>query len=300
MNVTDMRTLFTTKLQIENAKKVIEEYNTKGIIPQNDPEQLWAAQKIKDTILHPDTNEIIPLPFRVSAFVPANTLICLGMLLPGAGIWNQVFWQWINQSYNICLNHSNRNASNPMSNQELLGTYAAAVLTSCGVAVGFGRGAQKLPVSAGMKNIITMLVPFFSVSIAGIVNVFLMRRNEISQGINLKTEDGTVVGKSKIAGFSACKMVATSRIVTSIPVLTLVPFTLNALMQTQWLKARPHMVNVVNIALIIVALQTALPAAIALFPQTMRVSTDKLEPTFQNLKDPQGNKIQYLYYNRGL
>jgi len=262
--------------------------------------KLWAAQKIRDTTLHPDTNKPIPLLFRVSAFIPANIAICLGMLLPGAGIANQVFWQWINQSYTLCLNHANRNASNTMSTKEIAITYAAAVTASCGVAVGLGRGVQRMKITPVLKNSLSMLVPFFSVAIAGIVNVFMMRRNEIAQGIYVKTEDSTEVGRSQKAGMSALKMVATSRVVCSIPVMTFVPFTLNGLMKTQWLKNRPNLVNPINVLLIFIALQTALPAAIALFPQTVAVNVSKLEPQFQNLKDKNGNKIETLYYNRGL
>lgn len=275
------------------------EYNESGIIPDNDPEKLWSAQKIKDTTLHPDTNKVIPLPFRVSAFVPMNAFICMGMLLPGAGLANQVFWQWINQSYNLCLNHANRNASNTMTTTEIGATYAAAVTASCGVAVGLSRVVHYLKPSP-IKNVLGLLVPFFSVSIAGIVNVFMMRRNEIFHGINVKRDDDKVVGRSRKAGISALQMVATSRIVTSIPVMTVVPFTLNGLMKTQWLKSRPYLVNPLNILLITIALQTGLPVAIALFPQSVGVPVSSLEKEFQNLVDEKGNKVEMLYYNRGL
>lgn len=33
-------------------------------------QQLWEAQKIKSAILHPDTGEKIPPPFRMSGYVP--------------------------------------------------------------------------------------------------------------------------------------------------------------------------------------------------------------------------------------
>jgi len=299
-NVTDSRTLFTTAQQINDAKRIIEDYKSKGFIPDGDVEKLWGAQKVIDTTLHPDTKEVIPVPFRVSAFVPANIIICLGMLLPGAGLANQVFWQWINQTYNICLNHSNRNASNSLSNKELAVNYAAAVSASCGVAVGLGLSVQKMNIRPAVKNTLGLLVPFFSVAIAGIVNVFMMRRNEIAQGINVKTEEGVVVGKSKKAGMTALAMVATSRVVTAIPVLTAVPLTFNALMKTKFLQARPAWSIPINLALITFALETALPAAIALFPQNISVATNSLEPQFHNLSDSKGNKITKLYFNRGL
>jgi len=281
-------------------KKIIADYKEKGIIPDGDTEKLWQAQKVIDTTVHPDTKEVILVPFRVSAFVPANILICLGMLLPGSGIANQVFWQWINQTYNICLNHANRNASNPLTNQELAATYAAAVSASCGVAVGLGLGVKKLPIRPAVKNVLGLLVPFFSVAIAGVVNVFMMRRNEISHGINMKTQEGVVVGKSKTAGLSALAMVATSRVVCSIPVLTAVPLTVNALMKTKFFQGKPGRVMALNIGLITLALETALPAAIALFPQNISVAASSLEPQFHHLKDREGNPVTRLYYNRGL
>jgi len=299
-NVTDPRTLLTTSEQISEAKRIIALYKAKGIIPDDDTEKLWQAQKVIDTTLHPDTQEVIPMPFRVSAFVPANILICMGMLMPGAGIANQVFWQWINQTYNICLNHANRNASNPITNQDLAINYAAAVSASCGVALGLGRAVEKLAFRPGVKTTLAMLVPFFSVAIAGIVNVFMMRRNEVSHGINVKTEEGVVVGKSKKAGMSALAMVATSRVVTAIPVLTVVPFTVNALLKTRFFKSRPSLVIPLNIGLIYLALETALPAAIALFPQNIRVAAKSLEPQFHDLVDSNNQKLTHLYFNRGL
>jgi hypothetical protein len=58
-------------------------------------------------------------------------------------------------------------------------------------------------------------VPYTAVSSASIANVFLMRGNEIRQGIEVKDKDDNVVGKSKIAGKQAVTKVAISRAVTS-------------------------------------------------------------------------------------
>lgn len=45
---------------------------------------------------------------------------------------------------------------------------------------------------------------------------------------------------------------------------------------------------------------TALPAAIAVFPQTGELNTRSMEKEFQDLKDKNGEPIQQLYYNKGL
>lgn len=47
-----------------------------------------------------DTGLPIPLPFRMSAFVPTNLVIVAGMLMPNQGIKQIIFWQWANQSLN--------------------------------------------------------------------------------------------------------------------------------------------------------------------------------------------------------
>ena len=36
--------------------------------------------QVRDGIVHPDTKEKVPLPFRFSMFVPLNVIICAGML----------------------------------------------------------------------------------------------------------------------------------------------------------------------------------------------------------------------------
>lgn len=70
----------------------------------------FALQK-KQAILHPDTGEKILMPFRMSGYVPFGVPMVVGILLPNPGWATIVFWQWINQSHNACVNYANRNAS---------------------------------------------------------------------------------------------------------------------------------------------------------------------------------------------
>lgn len=42
---------------------------------------MWKAKQLVDSSIHPDTGEPVPLPFRMSAFVPTNMLIVAGMLM---------------------------------------------------------------------------------------------------------------------------------------------------------------------------------------------------------------------------
>ena len=55
------------------------------------------------------------------------------------------FWQWANQSYNVAVNYANRNiGGKQMSNQAIAASYAGAVVSSCGLALGLGRVADNL------------------------------------------------------------------------------------------------------------------------------------------------------------
>lgn len=81
-DVTDMRTLFTSKKQLEEAKALIEKYEKGQVqlgvdVAMN---EIWKAKKICNAMIHPDTGEVIPAPFRFSAFLPANLFIVAGML----------------------------------------------------------------------------------------------------------------------------------------------------------------------------------------------------------------------------
>ena len=58
--------------------------------------------------------------------------------------------------------------------------------------------------------------------------------------------------------------------------------------------------TVFRLALIYLSLQGALPAALAVFPQTVTYDVGELEEQFRHLKDSQGKPITTLYSNKGL
>lgn len=258
-------------------------------------------RSVRDTCLHPDTGEEIPAWFRISGYVPANMVIASGLLLPGGGVLNQAFWQWVNQSYNIALNHANRNASNPVSNKELALNYTVAVTTSVGVAVGMTRLAPRLHVSPRVRQLVLLQVPFTAVAISNVVNVFMIRRNELEKGIHVRRQDGVVVGQSQKAGLQATLMTSVVRVGSSFPLMTLVPLATHALGRLPYLQARPLLLKgPVNLACIFIALMVGLPTAVSLFPQDVAVDPKKLEPRFHNLTDELGRPVDTLYFNRGL
>ena len=113
------------------------------------------------------------------------------------------------------------------------------------------------------KTTLTRLVPFAAVASAGALNVFLMRGEEIRQGIDVfptlskeekvrKEEDGSQVqslGKSKKAATLAVGETALSRVLNSTPIMVLPPLVLVRLQQTKWLRQRPRMTLPVNLGM---------------------------------------------------
>lgn len=133
---------------------------------------------------------------------------------------------------------------------------------SCSVALGLNALVPRLRrVSPATKTILTRLVPFAAVATAGALNVFLMRGEEIRQGIDMfpalseqekrdKQNEGNEaqsLGKSKKAATLAVGETAISRVLNSTPIMVLPPLVLVRLQKTEWLKTRPRMVLPVNL-----------------------------------------------------
>ncbi|CAH7129945.1 Sfxn5 [Phodopus roborovskii] len=117
LDIIDPRTLFVTERRLREAVQLLEDYKHGTLRPGVTNEQLWGAQKIKQAILHPDTNEKIFMPFRMSGYIPFGTPI------------------WLNQSHNACVNYANRNATKPSPASKFIQGYLGAVISAVSIAV---------------------------------------------------------------------------------------------------------------------------------------------------------------------
>ncbi|KAG3267101.1 sideroflexin-5 isoform X5 [Ictidomys tridecemlineatus] len=134
LDIIDPRTLFVTERRLREAVQLLEDYKHGTLRPGVTNEQLWSAQKIKQAILHPDTNEKIFMPFRMSGYIPFGTPIVVGLLLPNQTLASTVFWQWLNQSHNACVNYANRNATKPSPASKFIQGYLGAVISAVSIA----------------------------------------------------------------------------------------------------------------------------------------------------------------------
>ncbi|XP_067560824.1 sideroflexin-5 isoform X5 [Pseudorca crassidens] len=168
LDIIDPRTLFVTERRLREAVQLLEDYKHGTLRPGVTNEQLWSAQKIKQAILHPDTNEKIFMPFRMSGYIPFGTPIVVGLLLPNQTLASTVFWQWLNQSHNACVNYANRNATKPSPASKFIQGYLGAVISAVSIAVGLNVLVQKAnKFTPATRLLVQRFVPFPAVGPAG-------------------------------------------------------------------------------------------------------------------------------------
>jgi sideroflexin-5 len=291
--------LLNRKKDIEDAKQLIHSY--KNGTMQMSPE-LWRAKQVLDSSLHPDTGEAVLLPLRMSSYVLSNLVVTVGMLTPGLGTAGTLFWQIANQSLNVAVNTANANKSHPLTTQQLVTNYLLAVTGSCSVALGLNALVPRLKnVTPHTKVVLGRLVPFAAVVSAGLVNVGLMRSEEIRKGISVYDPDTNKdLGNSKSAAKYAVGETALSRVITATPIMVLPPLILYRL-QKGILKSKSNLaITAANLGLITITSFAVLPFALAIFPQKRTLDISRLEERFVDVKNGNGEPVQKVWFNRGI
>ncbi|KAL4774265.1 Tricarboxylate/iron carrier [Aspergillus nidulans var. acristatus] len=298
-DISDPRMLFVSSAGLEQAKRLISSYKQNKIPTMN--AELWRAKKVVDSTLHPDTGEPVFLPFRMSCYVLSNLVVTAGMLTPGLQTTGTLLWQIANQSLNVAINNANSNKSTPLSVSQMAKSYLMAVSASCSVALGLNALVPRLKnVSPNTKLILGRLVPFAAVSSASALNVFLMRSEEIRQGIDVypvpekEGEPVQSLGRSKVAAKIAVGETAISRVLNATPIMVVPPLILVQLEKRKLLS--PRMVLPANLGLVLATSLFALPLALGAFPQRQAISAASLEEEFWN----RGGKDGKVEFNRGM
>uniref|UniRef100_T1JJ32 Sidoreflexin n=1 Tax=Strigamia maritima TaxID=126957 RepID=T1JJ32_STRMM len=287
LDIIDPRTLFISQAELEYSIQLLDDFRDGKLSSDVKNEELWRAQKIKQAIIHPDTGEKIFMPFRMSGYVPFGTPITTGLLIPNPTMFQTIFWQWFNQSHNACVNYANRNATKTTSNSTFIQGYLGATTAAVGIAIGLTALVKRADQFAPATRI-------FVQPAASVTNVLLMRRHELSQGIEVVDNDGNVVGTSKKAAAKALQEVAVTRAFLPAPILLIPPLILTQLEKTKWLKAHPRWHLPINTFLVLISFGSALPIAISIFPQMSKIKKEHLEPEFRS------SAYDVLYYNKGL
>jgi len=280
--------LLTTEATLSEKKQMLADFKA-GTSKATD-EELWLARKTVDVMVHPVTGETMFWAGRMSAFIPMNVPIMIGMLSASTPTQN-VFWQWVNQTYNVVNNYVNR-SSDELEWSKLGTAYGLAVTCACGISVGLSTLIKATPALQSFG----ILAPYCAVVSAGASNVTFTRIDEIRSGVKIADKDGNVVGISKSAGQQAVMQTVLTRN-CGLPVLPIIiPSVILKMAGIEGTTAG----KIGEVVLVTMAFTVGLPAALAILPQTMEIPVGKLEPEFQNLKDKNGAPITSLFANKGL
>ena len=197
MDMINPMSLLATEKQVQEAHQLLEKYR-EGKLPSNISDQaLWNAKWLVDSTVHPDTGKLVPAFFRLSAFVPVNIPIMIGMLLSPKTAFSIPFWQAVNQTYNVGFNYFNRNESNAFSNKQLAVSYLFATSSSVIISVALDKLIMRYSKGGFM---IRTLGPATALAFAGCANLWVIRYRETIDGVDVYDAEGQNVGKSVLAG----------------------------------------------------------------------------------------------------
>ena len=290
LNICDPSMLFYTSVKIQDAVKILKDFESNVAVKLSDAE-LWELRKLKESAVHPDSGDIIPLPFRMSGYVPFNGPVSVGLIMATRTPWI-LFWQWANQSQNALVNYFNRNATSAASNSVLFASYAGAVTSAISIAYGLSRGVKRF---ASPERAATLLkfVAMPTSMVASSVNCLIMRWPETQSGILVyEPASGKEVGLSKVAAQKAIQETVVSRILLQLPVFLFPPLMSMLPPISSFLKRNPRWGTPVMTGFLFLGFGLGLPASIAAFPQEGRVRESELEPELRGRGD--------LKYNKGL
>eukprot|EP00096_Caligus_rogercresseyi_P011516 TRINITY_DN4538_c0_g1_i1.p1 TRINITY_DN4538_c0_g1~~TRINITY_DN4538_c0_g1_i1.p1 ORF type:complete len:320 (+),score=80.91 TRINITY_DN4538_c0_g1_i1:331-1290(+) len=287
--------LFVSSSQLETAKDVVTKYRNKDpSVNHLSEDELWRAKTVYDSSFHPDTGEKMMLVGRMSAQVPMNMTITGLMMTFYKTPAQTIFWQWTNLSFNAIVNYTNRSGSKPIDSFTLGSSYVAATGGALGTALGLNAAVKSLP------PIVGRFVPFAAVAAANCINIPLMRRSELSEGVPLFSKEGALVGNSATAAKEGISMVTFSRIIMASPGMLLIPFAMNALEKRGVFQRYPRLNAPMQISMLGLILTFATPLCCAIFEQKASIPVSRIEPDLQDKVKSMGLEDKTLFYNKGL
>ncbi|XP_046750357.1 sideroflexin-2-like [Diprion similis] len=325
--ITDCRTIFYNEERLCEAKKLCEDYKA-GKEPTGTTKKdvIW-AKKLRDSAFHPDNGQLTNVIGRMSFQLPGCLFLTAGMLAyykyarriyynfnytPSSGQVRKerisavrtargiVGWQVINQGFNAIVNYSNRNARDEDQTDENGIATAFLVATAAGSVAALTF--RKMMSYRG--DLMKRWTPFVAVAAANMVNLPIMRQNEIKHGIEVgPKESEKSIMKSKLAALKGISECVVTRIVMAAPGMMLVPVIVNILKPYCFYQMRPRLEVPLQTALCGLFLSFMIPTALAIYPQrnSMHVWMMKLcDEEYDKYQELTGGTPNRVYYNKGL
>lgn len=252
---------------------------------------------LKINPIYQTDNHINPI-FRISSFILANIIVCYGLLTTKT-IYGQMFWQIMNQTYNVGFNYANKSNYNSISNNDMIKMYSFAVVSSS-IVSGLVSNSFKNAFSNNHSHFIHTLargvIPFTSIFLSSTFNLFYVRKNDLEKGIIVYDEQNNLIDRSKIAAYNSFIDTASCRTVFRFfscmtpPIIEY--YLLKYLHVNQYLKIHTNIWMATRLSIISTCLYISMPLSFSIFPNTIETDGKKLENNFHNYKK--------IYYDRGL
>ena len=299
-------TLLVSSAEIQRCKILLESASRKTADDKHGAKDLAWANHVKQCTLHPDTNEPIPFPFRMSAHVPMNTVLLVGML--SAVTRNQHFlWQTLNQTFNAFQFYSNRNKSNHVSTETLAVATIAAVGGATASVFVMDNWLKKLRARNKSTLMLSILMPLVCAGAAKPFQISIMRADELRSGVHVYNKDQDVCfGRSVVAGQTAVALTIFTRVLYLVQPMVFPPLLYHVLSKKKLFQTPRGSValNALNVIFIGLCSAVATPMCIALFDQQSSISLGYLEDDVQakarKFYGEDDNEGARLYFNKGL
>jgi len=235
------------------------------------------AQRVKAASMHP-SGEYIRRPLRNVAF-PLVSIPIVMAFLAASSASALVLVQLFNQTYNSAFNCAH-GALLQTRKRTVFRNFAVATAAACAVAV---KGSYFTQTLRGDAFIARVLVSYFSVVTASVFNVGFTRKEEFLRGISVSDEEGRPLGVSKAAGRAAVAKALVTRSLLLPAVGLFLPPVLMTVVRTlcPWVLQGVVAHATVEALLVGLTLYVGFPACTAVFPQSLKIRLDKLEPAAQ-------------------
>jgi hypothetical protein len=282
--------LLSSEKEIRAAQAQVKDWaNGKQTTPDR---EMWAARRLAEGCIHPDTDELIPQPARMMGYGPYNGPICVALIMSKSTA-AQLFWAWVNQTQNAAVNYCNRNAASPTPTSLLAQSYFGAVGSALAISFGLNKFlSMRFPGRAKLLQ----FVAFPASLMASSANCYIMRAPEMSTGIPILDSNGATLANGKKSGKAAELAVVqtvTSRFCLQWPVFLLPPLVM-AVPPLSTLGAAGSLTASTYIGLS--CFMVGLPCCLSIYPTTGAVAASDLEEEFHGLGDETGK----VYFYRGL
>eukprot|EP01015_Nassula_variabilis_P037457 TRINITY_DN9920_c0_g2_i1.p1 TRINITY_DN9920_c0_g2~~TRINITY_DN9920_c0_g2_i1.p1 ORF type:complete len:287 (-),score=28.28 TRINITY_DN9920_c0_g2_i1:84-944(-) len=277
--------------------------NPQQVLLSHSHQELWNMKYALISNINLETETPVHILGRWSSFVPANIPMVIGMSILPPTMFNTMFWQSANQVYNFWVNYCNRSSSKPLENKDLAISFFGAIGSAVSVSLTAKTLIDKIQMSPTAKIYFSRFGGYLGASSASLFNLYFARLNELKVGIQLKDpETGEYIEnlRSKKAAERSLLETSVSRVLIPIPIFFVPSFLLNQIKKKGLLPKGKIGNTILNATIAAALLGSAMPLALAVFPQYSKIRASDLEPEFQDLVNSKGNKISEFIYNRGL